>query len=486
VNVNVGGPPNAAYMGCDIFTFSNGYTHLDIVGHEFSHAVDANEANLIYQNQSGALDESFADIFGHFVDNADWLVGEDLAGGALRDMANPPSFGDPDMMANYFNTMTDNGGVHTNSGINNKAAFLITDGGTHNGYQVQGIGQASAQRLFHSVFTGCLWNSSQLIDARNCAVREAQKLNLQVCSVRNAYASVGLGQGDRDCDTIEDNVDPDADGDWTPDFRDNCQNRFNPAQNNVDGDAFGDECDPDIDGDGVPNLRANGSSWDNCRFVANPFQADADGDNEGDACDDRDGDGYIDIQDNCPNLSNNQSDVDSDRIGDACDPDIDNDGWVNAADNCRFVANAGQENRDGDIFGDACDGCPDLFSADNRDVDKDGRANPCDPDSDNDGICTLGGPLSDLPGLLPTGCVAGPTLLHAEGADNCPLDHNPSQIDRDKNGKGLSCDFDELQELLRSVGEYNDRIMFRERHPWRLPIPICPECGTPYLPNEFE
>ena len=53
------------------------------------------EGGLVYQNQSGALDESFADIFGQFVDNANWTMGEGSAAGVLRDMSNPPAKNQP-------------------------------------------------------------------------------------------------------------------------------------------------------------------------------------------------------------------------------------------------------------------------------------------------------------------------------------------------------------------------------------------------------
>ncbi len=120
---------------------------LDVVAHELTHGVIEREAGLIYADQSGALNESLADVFGvmvkqhHFeqaAEEADWLIGEGLLtervnGRALRSMANPGSAYDdpvlgkdpqPGHMDAFVNTASDNGGVHINSGIPNRAFYL--------------------------------------------------------------------------------------------------------------------------------------------------------------------------------------------------------------------------------------------------------------------------------------------------------------------------------------------------------------------------
>ncbi len=112
---------------------------LDVIGHELTHGVIEHEAGLQYLNQSGALNESVSDVFGVLVkqyklgqaaDEADWLIGADLIrpgfpGTALRSMVAPGTAWDgddqPAHLADYVHTMADNGGVHTNSGIPNKA-----------------------------------------------------------------------------------------------------------------------------------------------------------------------------------------------------------------------------------------------------------------------------------------------------------------------------------------------------------------------------
>lgn len=119
---------------------------IDVIGHELTHGVTDDEAQLVYSQQSGALNESVSDVFGSLVkqwslgqtaDEADWLIGQGLLIGhpdmALRSMAAPgtaydtPELGrdsQPAHMSDYVVTTADDGGVHTNSGIPNKAFHL--------------------------------------------------------------------------------------------------------------------------------------------------------------------------------------------------------------------------------------------------------------------------------------------------------------------------------------------------------------------------
>ena len=112
-----------------------------------------------------------------------------------------------------------------------------------------------------------------------------------------------------------------------------------------------DIANKDNDGDGILNID------DNCPETANADQADLDSDGIGDVCDDDiDGDGIINEDDNCPTIENvDQKDSDNDGIGDACDPDKDGDGIANANDNCPDTSNADQKDSDGDGIGDVCD-----------------------------------------------------------------------------------------------------------------------------------
>ena len=142
-------------------TYGNGFAAADdVVAHELSHGVTENSSNLVYSNQSGALNESFSDIFGEAVDltntggndstSVRWDMGEDIPGiGAIRDMMDPTRFGDPDRTNSsyYYCGTGDYGGVHTNSGVPNKAFALMVDGGNFNGYNVSAIGITAAAAI---------------------------------------------------------------------------------------------------------------------------------------------------------------------------------------------------------------------------------------------------------------------------------------------------------------------------------------------------
>jgi MYXO-CTERM domain-containing protein len=136
---------------------------------------------------------------------------------------------------------------------------------------------------------------------------------------------------------------------------------------------------------------------------------DHDGDEVGDQCDpDDDNDGFFDVADNCPHTpQTGQSDLDADGLGDACDScpgarnpeqeDTDGDGVGDACDVCPDTADPDQLDDDVDGVGDACDLCPNLRASDNTDTDRDGLGDACDGDDDDDGVvdeednCTLFG-----------------------------------------------------------------------------------------------
>ena len=149
----------------------------DVVAHELTHGVTQYESNLFYYYQSGAINESFSDVWGEYYDQTNgagndtagvkWLMGEDVAGmGALRNMSNPPAFNDPDMMSSafYYEGALDSGGVHTNSGLNNKAAFLMVEGGTFNGRTVTALGWTKTAAIYYESQTRLLSSGADYAD----------------------------------------------------------------------------------------------------------------------------------------------------------------------------------------------------------------------------------------------------------------------------------------------------------------------------------
>lgn len=187
---------NAAWVG-DKMIYNDGdgrtFTGLsgskDVVAHEITHGVTQRTANLVYRGQSGALNESFSDVFGYFIDNDDWLIGDDVytpgtSGDALRSISNPTEYGQPDHMNDYLNTSGDNGGVHTNSGIPNKAAYNT----------ITAIGQQKAEKIYYRALTQYLTSNSQFTDAKEALYQSARDLYDEATAqkVWNAWNNVGV------------------------------------------------------------------------------------------------------------------------------------------------------------------------------------------------------------------------------------------------------------------------------------------------------
>ena len=180
---------------------------IDIVGHELTHGVTEYSANLIYAYEPGALNESFSDIFGEAVEAflkgtaPDWLNGAEL--GALRSLADPTIFGNPDTYQGKFwvTSSSDNGGVHTNSGVQNHWFYLLSEGGSgvnDNGYvyNVEGIGLDHAEQIAYRNLTVYLMPGSQYFDAREGSMNAAIDLfgndSPELQSVVDAWNAVGV------------------------------------------------------------------------------------------------------------------------------------------------------------------------------------------------------------------------------------------------------------------------------------------------------
>lgn len=155
---------NASWNGVRT-TFGPGWAVRDVVAHEWTHAVTQYTAGLIYSFQSGALNESFSDVFSVMVDDDDWLQGEDLPNGAIRSLSNPAAYGDPGKLSDYLCTTGDNGGVHTNSSIANHAAYLMAAGDTYNGLTITGIGRPATGQVYYRTLSQYLTSTSNFGDA---------------------------------------------------------------------------------------------------------------------------------------------------------------------------------------------------------------------------------------------------------------------------------------------------------------------------------
>ena len=190
---------------CDIFT------SLDIVAHEFGHGVCEFSSNLVYQGESGAINESLSDIWAACVQNYAnvgkqiWIIGDEI-GCIMRNMANPKAYNDPDTYqgTNWGdpNSSYDEGYVHTNSGVMNHWFYILTVGktGTNdlgNSYIVAGIGIDKAAKIVYRAETIKMTKNTKYPQARTAMINAAIDLFGEDCdevkSVTNAWYAVGVG-----------------------------------------------------------------------------------------------------------------------------------------------------------------------------------------------------------------------------------------------------------------------------------------------------
>ena len=187
--------------------------NIDVVGHEMFHGVTDHTSRLEYALQPGALNESYSDIFGTIIANLgnedprtwDWQLGEKLMAGdkPFRDLSDPAKFGQPAHMKDFKvlpNTQAgDFGGVHTNSGIHNKAAFNMLTAQNSDGSLTMTPAEVAA--VFYLTLTQRLSRTSQFADSHRFAVSSARTLfrNLpaderdrKVAAVDAAFKAVGI------------------------------------------------------------------------------------------------------------------------------------------------------------------------------------------------------------------------------------------------------------------------------------------------------
>lgn len=185
---------------------------VDVLGHEFAHAVTEHTAGLVYQGQPGALNESMSDVFasclkqrllGHRAEQADWLIGEGIflpsvRGRALRSMSEPgtayddPVLGrDPQVgsMADYVQTTQDNGGVHLNSGIPNRAYQLAA-------VAIGGNAWEGAGRIWYAALTSGIGPDTDFATFAAATLTAAEAVSAEVGdAVAAAWRTVGVPAG---------------------------------------------------------------------------------------------------------------------------------------------------------------------------------------------------------------------------------------------------------------------------------------------------
>ncbi len=191
-------------------------TSIDIVSHEISHGITQETAGLIYRSESGALNESFSDIFGTVVEfnqlpnSASWIIG--TRNFSLRNMASPNDFQNPDTYGGAFWTDTKNCipsnvndwcGVHNNSGVQNFWFYLLANGGSGtndlgNVYSVDSLGMSVAAKITYRSLSVYLTQTSDYADARFYSIQAAIDLygedSKQHQAVANAWYAVGVGK----------------------------------------------------------------------------------------------------------------------------------------------------------------------------------------------------------------------------------------------------------------------------------------------------
>lgn len=208
-----GRPMDNAFWNGKVMAYGDGHVAfrplargLDVAAHELTHGVIEHSANLIYLSQSGAINESMADVFAVMVDREDWLVGEDVVSpayfpsGAMRSFIDPHNGGSgpgspgwqPRHMSEYQRLPEteegDNGGVHINSGIPNHACYLLA----------QQIGREKTERIYYRALVTYLRQNSQFLDLRRAIIQAARDLygeGAETQAAASAFDAVGITDG---------------------------------------------------------------------------------------------------------------------------------------------------------------------------------------------------------------------------------------------------------------------------------------------------
>ena len=188
---------------------AGGVTGIDVTGHELTHGVTQTTSQLVYSKESGAMNESISDIMGKNVqfytkhNDINWQLSNDM-NWIIRDMSNPKLEHQPNTYKGQYwvtSIFSDNGGVHTNSGIGNYMYYLLVEGGSGtndngNSYTVKAIG-AKAAFIIYRTETVYLFPSAVYSDWRTACINAATDLygatSQAVKSVEDAFYAIGIG-----------------------------------------------------------------------------------------------------------------------------------------------------------------------------------------------------------------------------------------------------------------------------------------------------
>jgi Zn-dependent metalloprotease len=249
---------------------------LDVAAHEFGHAITEQTSELVYQNESGALDESYSDIMGALVEfyyqtdnrgsypntshgTADWLFDEDTAikKGFTRDLRDPHRGDQPSYYGGtyWYSGSGDYGGVHANLGVQNHAFYLLAEGCSgscvndgHSYSPITGIGIEAAGKVTMRANMHYLTSKAEYIDAREAWIDAAADLGYPTDTVKQVWDAVGVKQNDVEAfvtrfywECLGRKPDPKGLSDWTKGLTDGVHTGADVARHFINSTEFQDK-----------------------------------------------------------------------------------------------------------------------------------------------------------------------------------------------------------------------------------------------------
>lgn len=187
---------NTGGAGGGIMAYCSGVASEDIAGHEFTHGVVSTTAGLVPGRQPGALNESIADSFANAIDN-NWTIGENSRLGVQRVMNDPPAKSQPDkLFSPLYDCVSEE--VHQNDGVQNKAFYLMTEGGDFNGCSINGIGSERSHAILYKALVSYLPPTANFYDMYTSILQACNDLygsSSSICdNAKKAYQATEMDQ----------------------------------------------------------------------------------------------------------------------------------------------------------------------------------------------------------------------------------------------------------------------------------------------------